>query len=312
MSPAPRHTAHSLVVAAPADRLYALVADVTRWPVIFEPSVHVQHLERGERAERFRLWALVGGEVLSWTSRRELDRAASRIAFRQERSQAPVASMGGVWRFTPLPGGRTEVVLEHDFTAVDDESAERVALAVDGNSTVELAALARIAEQDHAVDDLVFSFEDTVRSPGSAADAYEFVQRADAWPDRLPHVRRVDLREDVPGVQHVEMDTVTGDGAAHTTRSVRLCFEPSLIVYKQLVPPAILRGHSGSWAFEDTPDGVVVTARHTVAVDPAAVPEVLGSGRTVADAARYLREALGRNSLATLNGAGAHAGARRS
>lgn len=313
MSAARRRTEHSLVVAAPAESLYGLVADVTRWPVIFAPSLHVQHLERGEREERFRLWALVNGEVKSWTSRRELDGAGLRIAFRQERGQAPVASMGGAWRFTRLPGGRTEVVLEHDFTAVDDDpdSVEWITRAVDRNSPVELAALARVAEQDHPVDDLVFSFSDVVRLPGAAADAYAFVHRSDAWPDRLPHVRRVVLREDEPGVQHMEMDTVTGDGSAHTTESVRLCFAPSSIVYKQLVPPKLLFGHSGSWTFEDAADGAVVTARHTVAIDPDAVAEVLGEGRTVADAAAYLREALGRNSRATLSHAGAHAEARQ-
>ena len=218
----------------------------------------------------------------------------------------------GAGTFTRLPGGRTEVVLEHDFTAVDDDAdaLEWITRAVDRNSPVELAALARIAEQDHPVDDLVFSFSDVVRLPGTAADAYAFVHRSDAWPDRLPHVRRVVLREDEPGVQLMEMDTVTADGSTHTTESVRLCFEPSSIVYKQSVPPKLLFGHSGSWAFEDTADGVVVTARHTVAINPDAVPEVLGEGRTVADAAAYLREALGRNSRATLSHAGAHAEAR--
>jgi len=217
--------------------------------------------------------------------------------------------MGGAWEFRPLPGGRTEVVLEHDFTAVDDdaESLAWITEAVDRNSPVELAALARVAEQDHAVDDLVFSFEDVVRLPGTAADVYDFVYRADAWPDRLPHVRSLVLQEEEPGVQHIGMDTLTADGSTHTTTSVRLCFEPGLIVYKQLVPPRILFGHSGSWTFEESAEGAIVTARHTVAIDPGAVREVLGTGKTVADAREFLREALGKNSRATLTHAGAYA-----
>ncbi|ARZ66344.1 actinorhodin polyketide synthase bifunctional cyclase/dehydratase [Streptomyces albireticuli] len=304
------HTLHTRVVAAPADTVYTLVADVTRWPVIFEPTVHVRHLERGDGTERFHLWALVNGEVKNWVSRRTLDPRERTVTFRQERGQSPFASMGGRWRFAPQPDGRTMVSLTHDFTTLGQEAGAWVTEGVNRNSERELAALARIAELPHAIDELVFSFTDRIELSGAAADAYAFVDRADAWPRRLPHVRRVRLRVDPPGVQDMEMETVTADGGAHTTRSVRLCFPDSSIVYKQLVPPALLLGHSGAWEF--TPDGAggaVAVARHTVAVDPAAVPKVLGEGRTLAEARAYLREALGANSRTTLTHAAAYAGA---
>lgn len=93
-------TTHTRVVEAPADEVYGLVADVGRWPVIFEPSVLVRHLHRGDDEERFRLWATVNGQVTDWTSRRTLDAAGRRITFEQERSRAPIASMGGSGRST--------------------------------------------------------------------------------------------------------------------------------------------------------------------------------------------------------------------
>ncbi len=83
-TPHEHHTEHTHVVAAPAEVLYGLVADVTAWPALFGPSVHVQHLERSEREERFRLWATVNGEVTDWTSRRTLDPDALRVTFAQE------------------------------------------------------------------------------------------------------------------------------------------------------------------------------------------------------------------------------------
>ncbi|PRX99101.1 aromatase/cyclase [Allonocardiopsis opalescens] len=304
-----RDTAHSCVVSAPADVLYGLVADVTRWPVVFEPCVHARFLERGAREERIGVWARVGGEVRSWTSRRLLDPARLRIAFRQERGADPIASMSGAWSFRALAGVRTEVVLTHSFTAAGDGSAlDWIAAAVDANSERELAALRRLAEQEQPVDELVFSFTDQVRLPGAAADAYEFVRRADLWPRRLPHVGRVRLTEDPPGVQDLEMDTVTADGTAHTTRSIRLCFPAERIVYKQLVPPALLFGHSGAWDFAPARGGgSVVTARHTVGISPGAVREALGAGVTLAEARGRLREALGANSRATIAHAGEHA-----
>ncbi|NXY95201.1 SRPBCC family protein [Streptomyces sp. BR123] len=309
------HTRHTLVSSAPPEALYDLAADVGRWPAVFAPSVAAEYLERGERTERFRLWASVGGEVKTWVSRRERDRAGLRIRFEQEQSAPPIASMGGEWIFELRPGGGTEIVLLHDFTAVGDdpEAAAWINAALDRNSPVELAALARIAELATGLGagpgDLVFSFSDTVTLPGrTAQEAYAFVHRADLWPERLPHVRRVELSEDAAGVQEMEMDTVTADGSAHTTRSVRVCVPGERIAYKQLVPPRLLLGHSGRWEFADTGAGAQVTAEHTVAVNPAAVREELGAEASLADARRHLRDVLGRNSRATLELAGRHTG----
>ncbi|MQY36692.1 hypothetical protein SRB17_46940 [Streptomyces sp. RB17] len=304
-------TEHTVVVAAPPRVLYELVADVTCWPAVFGPSVHVHHLEREERAERFRIWALVGGRVTSWVSRRTFDPDGLRITFRQEHGRPPIASMGGEWLFRSLPGDRTEIVLRHDFTAVDDaaETVRWITDALDRNSPEELRALARTAEFGHPVGDVVFSFTDTVRLTTGAEAAYDFVYRADRWADRLPHVSRVRLTEAEPGFQELEMDTVTSDGAAHTTSSVRICESGQWIAYKQRRTPELLLGHSGLWTFADGPDGSSVTARHTVVLNPAAVEEVLGAGTTLAEARTHVRDALGRNSRATLASAAGNADA---
>ncbi|MEV4659276.1 aromatase/cyclase [Micromonospora sp. NPDC049301] len=311
--PKPYTTEHTSVVPGSPDLVYELVADVRRWPAVFGPTVHVEHLGHQGRQERFQLWALVNGEVKTWTSRRVLEPDAGRIRFEQERSQPPVASMGGEWLFQALPGERTKVVLRHHFTAVDDDPAAVawVREALHRNSPAELGALARIAELGEPLEDVVFSFEDTVEIPGAVADAYEFVDRADRWAERLPHVRRVALTEEVPGVQTLEMETVTAEGAAHTTRSVRVCRAPELVAYKQLVPPTLLLGHSGTWSFTERAGDAVVTARHTVAMNPGAVAETLGAGTSLADASAYVRAALGGNSRATLARAGEFAAARR-
>lgn len=302
-------TEHRCLVTASAAQLYDLVADVTRWPAVFGPTVHVQHLERGERAERFRIWAVLNGAVKSWTSRRELDPEARSVRFEQEVSQAPIASMGGEWRLRPVSDDRTEVVLLHHFSTTSDdaETVEWVNRAVDRNSDAELAALRAVAERAPLISDVVFSFEDTVSVRGSASAAYEFVDRADRWPQRLPHVRRVSLTEPEPGVQDLEMDTATADGSAHRTRSHRICAEPSWIAYKQVVLPELLAGHSGLWTFSQDGDSATLRSRHTVSLDPSAVRAVLGSGSTLADAREHVRAALSANSATTLRRAGAFA-----
>jgi ribosome-associated toxin RatA of RatAB toxin-antitoxin module len=303
-------TVHSHVIAAPAEDVYALVADVTRWPAIFAPSLHVHHLELSECAERFQLWALVNGKVKTWTSRRTRDHQRLRIRFVQERTQPPFASMSGEWKFRSSKGNRSEVVLTHHFTTVDRESIDTATTAIEHNSEHELATLGHLAELKYPIREIVFSFEDTVHFVGAVSDAYQFVYRSDEWPQRLPHVSRVVLHEQPPGLQDMEMDTVTADGSAHTTRSIRLCFGDERIVYKQLVPPALLFGHSGEWAFTNGPNGATITGRHTVAINPAAIPGVLGTNHTLADARDFLRTALGANSRITLTHASAYARSR--
>ncbi|MBB2910432.1 aromatase/bifunctional aromatase (cyclase/dehydratase) [Streptosporangium becharense] len=302
-------TEHSVVVDAPPKVVFDLVADVTLWPRIFPPTIHVEHLDRDASQETIRLWATANGQVKTWTSRRTLDPAGTRVGFRQQVSQPPVAAMGGEWIIEPLGPGQVRVRLTHDYRAVDDdpEAVAWIAAAVDRNSGAELEALKRAAEQPQ---DLAFSFEDSVHVDGPIEAAYAFVHEAGRWAERLPHVARVDLSEEVENTQILEMDTRTADGSVHTTRSVRICFPGEKIVYKQLRTPALLTAHTGRWTF--TRDGSggpggTVTSGHTVEIAPAAVTTVLGAGATVEDARAFVRKALGANSRATLAHAATHA-----
>lgn len=293
-------TEHGVVISAAASTVYNLVADVTNWPQVFPPTIWVDHLGHADNRERIRIWATANGEVKSWTSIRRLDPAAGRIEFRQEVSTPPVAAMGGTWTIRAVSAGETSVTLAHDYTAVDNDpdGAAWIAAAVDRNSHAELTALKAVAELG---DSALFSFADAVNVHGAATDVFDFINRADAWPARLPHVTRVDLCATPDGVQTLEMDTSTKDGATHTTRSIRLCFPPRLIVYKQLVLPALLSTHTGQWRIDRQPDDTVdLVSRHTFAIRPDAVPQVLGDTATVADARDFVRHALSGNSRATM------------
>ncbi|MEU0899334.1 aromatase/cyclase [Streptomyces massasporeus] len=297
-------TEHSLTVAASADELYAVVADVARWPAVFEPTVAVRHLERVGRTERFQIWAEVNGHVITWRSTRVLDAERGVITFHQEHSAPPFDSMSGAWFFRASADGGTEVVLRHRFSVADPGALADAERALEANSTRELNALAGVVASGHPVNDVTFSFTDAVVLDRPVADAYAFVERAERWERVLPHVTRVVLDEPVRGVQHLEMDT-TVDGNSHTTRSIRICRAPGWIAYKQRVTPPLLAGHSGEWVFEPHPEGTLAVARHTVTLRPEAIPGLLGPGASVADARAHVREALGRNSRATLGHAAA-------
>jgi aromatase len=310
---AARDVEHQIRVLAPATELYRLIADVANWPQIFPPSVHVEYIDYGETEERIQIWATANGEPKTWTSRRVLDPAARRITFRQERSQPPVAAMGGAWTIEPISDSESLVRLSHDYRALDDdpEKLAWIDQAVDHNSRAELAALKANAELVTGSSELTMSFEDTVHIDGSAQDVYDFINDAGRWPDRLPHVARVSLREDTPGLQVLEMDTRLKDGSVHTTKSVRVCFPHSRIAYKQIEPPPLMTLHTGQWSLARQPSGVAATSRHTVAINEPNIAKILGDDATVADARAFVRTALSANSLTTLRHAKEYAEGRR-
>ncbi|MGW5849832.1 aromatase/cyclase [Streptomyces sp. NPDC055254] len=296
-------TEHRVLVEAPARTVFGLIADVDAWPRVFPPTVHVEVLERTSGEERIRIWATANDSVKTWTSRRVLDAGGLRVSFRQEVSQPPVAAMGGEWIIEAQSDSRTLVRLTHDFRAVDDDPAgvEWITRAVDRNSDAELDALRRAAEAPGAgAGDLSLQFDDVVEVAGDPADVYDFLYDAGQWQERLPHVNRVRLEESTPNLQLLEMDTLTPNGDVHTTTSVRVCFPAAAIVYKQLRTPALMTVHNGRWRIEKSASGCTVTSTHTVVLERDAVAAVLGDGATVQDARTFVRDALGRNSTATM------------
>ncbi|UQA97727.1 aromatase/cyclase [Streptomyces halobius] len=290
-------------MAAPADQVYALIRDAVDWPQHFIPTLHVERAALGPDSERLWIWATANGDVTHWTSHRTLDPRRRRIVFEQEVCSPPVAAMSGEWTVDDGPDGGCELVLHHTFSAVDDlpENVDWITSATDRNSRTELANIRALAENAQADAELLFSFADSETVRGPSEQVYAFLQEAGAWPDRLPHVSRLDLREPSEGLQLMTMVTRAGNGSEHTTESVRVCFPHDRIVYKQLTTPPLMATHIGQWLLQETDDGVCVTSHHTIRVNEAAIPAVLGPEATPATARDYLREAVGGNSAATLS-----------
>lgn len=53
-----RRTVHSHVISAPPQAVYDLVPDVTRWPAIFPPTLHIFPPELPEHAEALLHYAI--------------------------------------------------------------------------------------------------------------------------------------------------------------------------------------------------------------------------------------------------------------
>lgn len=304
-----QRTRHEIEVDAPADVVYGIVADATRWPRYFDPTVHVEREGLGGSRERLRIWALGNGAVRAWTSLRELDPVRWTVTFRQEVSAPPVASMGGTWTVRPVrspgPAGtdRVRLTLDHDFEAVDGDpdAVAWIARGTDTNSRTELANVKRLAEGHRRLAELEFSFEDALEIAAKPSEVYAYLHDAARWPDRLPHVASLELDEDGEGaLQLMSMRTRAKDGSTHVTESARICFPDERIVYKQLVTPALMAAHTGEWLIERVDAGVLVRALHTIRLNEEALGTIPAAGRTVAETQAFVRASVGGNSAATL------------
>lgn len=294
-------TDHRKTVPASIESVFRLICDVSIWPVLFAPNIHVEILEKKSQSERLQLWALLNGEIKTWTSVRYIFPDEYRVRFVQEVPQKPVSAMSGEWILSSSEGV-TEVVLTHEFSAENSDDIDWIRKAVDANSAAELHSLCEVASQVGGAEAVLHSFEDTVEIP-DVDSAYDFVYRADLWVERLPHVRSVVLTEKVPNIQQLQMDTETSDSKIHTTSSYRVCQKNRFIAYKQTELPSLLLGHSGVWRFSDSMVETQATSQHNVLLNPEAVRSVLGPEATLQDAAQLVRRNLGANSRATLNAA---------
>ncbi|MFE6894363.1 SRPBCC family protein [Streptomyces sp. NPDC057694] len=261
-------TTHDVQVDAPAGVVYTLMADAENWPLYFSENVHVERLEFDGEHERLRMWALMGGRLESCIMHRRLDPVERRIDWWHEQPAAPLDFMTGALSVR-AEGPRTSAAhVRHTLGVVDDRPADLAWArdAVDRNSRIHLADLKGLAERWTRLDELTLAFEVSTRVNGSPELVYDFLYRAADWPGRVPHVARAALVEDVPGVQHLILDTHTEHGA-QTTESVRICFpHAGRIVYKETAPAAPLAAHIGEWSVAPDETGVSVSMRHRVAL----------------------------------------------
>ncbi|WP_050512186.1 SRPBCC family protein [Streptomyces rimosus] len=304
----------SMDAKGPAGLAFDLMADVSRWPQYFSAVVHTERAEAepaeaGAEQDRVTVWALRGGDaVRHWTSHRTVDRAALRIGFKNETAPPGLDRADGEWTFTDTADGTT-IGLRHRLTPAEgtpDVAVERLAAEFEAAGRRQLAELTTAVERVGELGELTLDFEDPLFVCGTVEDVYRMLYEADQWPVRLAHVARLDMTENVPGIQFFDMVSVSPDGKEHSTRSVRVCLSHDRIVYKQVSLPPLLEAHTGHWAFSPAPEGLVVSARHTVVIKPSAL-HLLGEGTTVADARRYLRRVLGNNSMTNLRMAKSYA-----
>ncbi|MEU8792981.1 SRPBCC family protein [Streptomyces sp. NPDC048643] len=274
-----RRLRHSAAVAAPAEAVYALLADAVRRPLYSPGVLHVERMDADGGRERLRVWEQAGGRVDCSLWARVAHPGERRIEFWRLRGEAPIASMAGQWTVSEAASGHGCVVsVVHEFTVTGGAhgaEVDRAALAVEDNARSALWSVRRIAERESSAGPLqrVLTFRESLRVEGPGEVVYDFLYRAADWAGRVPQVRHVEVSEVSPGIQAVGYRVRLPDGTVRATSSLRLCFpHAGRIVYKQTTPWAPVAAHTGEWSVLPDEHGVRVIAEHTVLLDEHVLP----------------------------------------
>lgn len=300
---------HKVQVAAPAGVVYGLLADTARWPLYFSPNIHVEQLESDGERKRLRMWCLVGGQLTSWISWLHLDPVERRVEVRQEPAAAGMELLGGSIHVLSKGPANSELELRYNRRVAkdlpDDVAWVERARGVAGRA--QLADLKHLSERWTQLDDLMLSCEESIRINGPAELVYDVLFRAGDWPQLVPHITRVDLQEEAPGVHHMTLETLTDHGSEHTA-VVRMCFpHAGRIVYKQTTPTTLLAAHTGEWSVLPDEYGVTVLAQHSAVLREENVAAVLGERADIQRARRYVRDELGQKDRILLSHVKEHA-----
>ncbi|MCE0445510.1 aromatase/cyclase [Streptomyces tricolor] len=295
---------HRIEVAAPAKAVYRDRRRSGPAAAVLPPTVRAERTGGDGTEERIRIWALANGDLRTWESRRRLDPVTFRIEFEQIQPREPVAAMGGTWRITERGDGGCTVELDHFYRAVDGDPVahERITRAVDTNSRSELEHPRRAAERGDAGAGAAVRLRRHRDHHRLDRGAYAFIYEASRWPERLPHVARIELREEETGLQFMEMDTRSpGRLAAH--HGVRPGLRAAAADHLQADHSAAgAPGAQRGVAVRGGPGGHREGSPRTIKVllDPAGIEALPHPPATLADARQAVRHALGSNSRATM------------
>ncbi len=106
------HTANSIIMHAPKQRIFETAADLALWPKILPHYRYIKYLERSPERNVVVMAAKRSGIPISWTSEQVIDR--ERLEVRFHHLKAFTKGMHVVWKFTDTPAGVLVEIL-HDL-----------------------------------------------------------------------------------------------------------------------------------------------------------------------------------------------------
>ncbi|WP_018728792.1 aromatase/cyclase [Salinispora oceanensis] len=193
--PAAVSAEHSVRIAASADFVYEMLADVDTWPETFASFVHLELLgaaagtDPEPQWERVAVWSHSGDQLHRWVKRRALRPELRRIDYSPEEPMPLLTSMRRSFVVEPVGDQASRLRLIHEYHPVDDDpdGLDAIAQTIDEIANAELAAVRAAAEPLALRPELRQVFGETVWVEGSASDVYDFLWQIRTWPAALPH-----------------------------------------------------------------------------------------------------------------------------
>lgn len=298
-------TERATVVAAPAPDVLALLSAVADWPLLLARIVHVEPLALDGAARLAHVWGLSTFGIDDWVCRVLTDPATGALHVAHVVARPPASALSARWHAAPIDPGHSRLTLSQEFEAIaDDPDAVRLLSRLfTATAESDLASLRAAAEIHAAHPGCRFTFGERVplERGDSPEAAFDFLSRPEKWPENLPGIASVALREERPGLQWLEMDVEEPDGSVRAELTARVCFpRRRVIVQKDVRPRILLFSHTSSFSVERRTDGAAISCRHTVVLDPEAVESALGPEATLADASDKVRRVVAAESLVTL------------
>ncbi len=303
-----RHRAsHSVVCHAPPERVYDLIRRTVDWPDVVGPCRSVTVLRTGPGFELVEITAMAGGVPMTWRSERRFRPEALGVDATIVDPMPLVADMTTTWRVVGLGGGRSLLLLEHDYAldldvagrvpgvTTQEEAARFMASAIDANSTAELADF-RVAAEAVRPGAREFHARHTVVCAADADTVYDLVRDTRHWPRIFPAC--VAARQvGVDGTAEVVRIESRQDGrpVAWNTRR-RYADEIRRIDYDLPVPMPLLAEMSGQWRVIPLPGGhgcVLTVDRWWRVLDD--VTGLVPGVATPEEAAAFVRDWVGGN-----------------
>src|SRR5205823_14700371 len=97
------HTASSILIHAPRERIFEIAANLALWPRILPHYRYIHFYEKSPSRNLVKMAATRSGIPVAWTSEQLIDRDKLEVRFRH--LKAFTKGMEVVWTFTDAPDG---------------------------------------------------------------------------------------------------------------------------------------------------------------------------------------------------------------
>ncbi len=105
-------------------------------------------------------------------------------------------------------------------------------------------------------------------------EAYRAIYEMHKWPEKLPHVKRIEILYNDGVYQEFLMDVESSNSEMIQVRSIRRCVPDEGIVFFQPTPPKFLKHHCGGWSFQKLATGCCVKTWHQWNLEPQKAKEL--------------------------------------